>query len=167
MKVAFSEIKSQTNAHFDSLKKRTLKCLNVEIRLVICSGVGGRGASAPQKFWFVKNLGKIYENVCKIPEILGKQPENMEKRRPTLFDFEQRAPRVGKITWRPFLWRSSQNWSVWKEIFTQRVARKVFGQVWGNSGKNLSKPQKFTCSYTYGWLPLPIKISGYAPCSDT
>jgi len=50
MKVAFSEIKSQTNAHFDSLKKRTLKCLNVEIRLVICSGVGGRGASAPQKF---------------------------------------------------------------------------------------------------------------------
>jgi len=29
------------------------------------------------------------------------------------------------------------------------VAQKFFGQVWGNSGKNPSQPQKLTCSYTY------------------
>jgi len=29
------------------------------------------------------------------------------------------------------------------------VAQKFFGQFWGNSGKNLSHPQKFACSYTY------------------
>jgi len=28
-------------------------------------------------------------------------------------------------------------------------AQKLFGQVWGNSGKNPSHPQTFACSYTY------------------
>jgi len=27
--------------------------------------------------------------------------------------------------------------------------KKLFGQVWGNSGKNPSRSQKFACSYTY------------------
>jgi len=38
---------------------------------------------------------------------------------------------------------------VLEEMLTQRVAQKLFGRVWGNSGKNLSHPQKFACSYTY------------------
>jgi len=32
------------------------------------SGVEGVGAGAPQKFWFVGNLGKIPKNLGKIPE---------------------------------------------------------------------------------------------------
>jgi len=35
-------------------------------------------------------------------------------------------------------------------MFTQKVAQKFFGQVWGNSDKNPSHPQKFACSNTYG-----------------
>jgi len=31
----------------------------------------------------------------------------------------------------------------------QKLHKKLFGQVWGNSGKNPSHPQKFACSYTY------------------
>jgi len=31
---------------------------------------------------------------------------------------------------------------------------KIFlGQVWENSGKNPSHPQKFACSYTYVYIP--------------
>jgi len=30
-----------------------------------------------------------------------------------------------------------------------KIAQKLFRQVWGNSGKNLSQPQKSACSYTY------------------
>jgi len=55
-----------------------------------------------------------------------------------LFDFEKFAPNVGRITRRPFF--------VWKEILTQRVARKLFGQVWGNSGKNISHPRNLPAS---------------------
>ena len=32
-------------------------------------------------------------------------------------------------------------------------AQKVFGQVWGKSGKIPSHPQKFVCSYTYIFVP--------------
>ena len=28
-------------------------------------------------------------------------------------------------------------------------AQKLFGQVWGNSGKNTSHPSKFACPYTF------------------
>jgi len=38
-------------------------------------------------------------------------------------------------------------------VFTRKdshkVAQQFFVQVWGNSGKNPSHPQKFACSYTY------------------
>ena len=30
-----------------------------------------------------------------------------------------------------------------------KVAQKLFGQVWGNSGKNPSHPPKFACYYNY------------------
>jgi len=35
------------------------------------------------------------------------------------------------------------------KIFTRKVAQKCFGQLWGDSGKNSSNPQKFACSYIY------------------
>jgi len=39
-------------------------------------------------------------------------------------------------------------------IFVEKVCRKnlhktLFGEVWGNSGKNPSQPQKCACSQTY------------------
>jgi len=57
----------------------------------------------PQKYWFVKNPGKISknlgkipenpgkipENPGKIPENLGKVPENPAKWHPALFDFKK------------------------------------------------------------------------------
>jgi len=123
-------------------------CSAVEVAMVSTS-VGGGGAGVqenPLKFWFVESPGKIYENVCKIPENLAKLSENMArigtqccliliKLRPT-WD-------MGRITnVKNFFWRSSQTWCVWEEILRQRVAWKLFGQVWGNSGKNLSHPKK-------------------------
>jgi len=47
-----------------------------------------------------------------------------------------------KITRRPFF-------GLHEKIFAQKVAKKFFGQVWGNSGNNPSHPQKCACSYTY------------------
>jgi len=37
-------------------------------------------------------------------------------------------------------------------------AQKLFGQVWGNSGKNPSHPQKFACSYTYDKTTIRTKV---------
>jgi len=59
---------------------------------------------------------------------------------PTWFDLKKMTPNVCKITWRLF-WRSF--------FWRSKVAQKFFGQVWGNSGKNPSHPQKFACTYTY------------------
>ena len=35
------------------------------------------------------------------------------------------------------------------QTFSWRSSKKLFRQVWRNSGKNPSHPQKFACSYTY------------------
>jgi len=50
------------------------------------SGVGGGEKAHPQKFWFVENLGKIYEKFAKYLKIRMKM-----------------APNVGRTTWRLFL----------------------------------------------------------------
>jgi len=34
-------------------------------------------------------------------------------------------------------------------MFAQKMAQKLFVQVWGNSGKNPSHLQKCACSYIY------------------
>jgi len=36
-----------------------------------------------------------------------------------------------------------------EKIFIQKVAQKLFGKVWGNSGKNPSHPQICACSFIY------------------
>jgi len=38
------------------------------------------------------------------------------------------------------------------ESLWAKSTKKLFGQVWGNSGKNPSHLQKFACSYTYVFL---------------
>ena len=107
------------------------------------SGVGGgswcRGCRRTPKVFICQiceKLDKIYENVSKIPEILGKLPENT--------DTNSAQHCLILKNWHPhedlFL-RSSQKWSVWEEILTQRIVQTFFGQVWGNSGKHLSYPQ--------------------------
>ena len=45
------------------------------------------------------------------------------------------------VFWRSYKIRSSCN--------AQKMAQKNFGQVWGNSGKTSSHPQKCACSYIY------------------
>jgi len=46
------------------------------------------------------------------------------------------------------------------ENLWEKLPKKLFGQVWGNSGKNPSHSQKFACSYTYDEKtpqpPLPL-----------
>ena len=125
--------------------------------------VGVQGVKAhPQKFWFIENtdkipenpgkirenLSKIYEHVRKMPAILGKLHEIWIKWRPTLFDFEKLAPKVERITLRPFYLSHFGDHSKNDEILAERVARKLCGQVWGSPSKNLSHPPKVACSYT-------------------
>jgi len=73
------------------------------------SGVGDRGASALQKFWFGENprkipetpgkiqgnLGEFCENLRKNPENLGRTPRKFERKwRPMSFGLKTMAPNV-------------------------------------------------------------------------
>jgi len=40
---------------------------------------------------------------------------------------------------------------------------KIFGQVWGNLGKNPSHPQKFVCSCTYASRHIYLGITLFGP----
>ena len=77
------------------------------------SGAGGGGASAPQKFWFVENLGKIHQNPSKIPENMDKTLEN-----PGTNDVQRclisknGAQRFQKNTWRPSSNFSGKFWEI-------------------------------------------------------
>jgi len=116
-------------------------------------GGGSGGASAPQKFWCVKNLGKILENPGTIGRNLGKICENLckipdvrAKMAPNVVWFEKMAPNVGRITWRPILEVIPKTFFMRKYLYKKWP--KFFRQVWGNWGKNPSHPKKFSCSYT-------------------
>jgi len=101
------------------------------------------GASAPQKFCFIENLDKIPENLGKTSGNLGKMPENPDK---------NGAQHLQKNTIKTFFWRSHQK-QVFMLVVGENVwakgAQKLFGKVWGNSGKNPVHPQKFARSFTY------------------
>jgi len=43
------------------------------------------------------------------------------------------------------------------ENLSAKLAQTLFGQVWGNSGKNTSHPQTFPFSYNYGTKTLPAQ----------
>jgi len=94
-------------------------------------GVGVQGFQAhPKKFWFAENLGKSPEN----PDKNGVQ---------RCLTSKNGAQGLHKKTWRPF-WRLHQ-----KEVFMifvgetlqAKVAQKLYGHVWGNSGKILRIPR--------------------------
>jgi len=39
---------------------------------------------------------------------------------------------------------------LWEKIYRRNSHKKLFGQVWENSGKNPSHPKNFACSCTCG-----------------
>jgi len=88
-------------------------------------------------------LGKTSENLGKIPESLDKKSAQLQKMAPAV---------CRKAQLRPFSWRSHQEqvfmFFVGENLW-EKGAHTLFGQVWGNSIKNPSHPQKFPCSYTY------------------
>jgi len=69
-----------------------------------------------------------------------------------LFIFHKMAPNVCRETREDLFWRSYQKnglHDLCGRKFVGKVAQKLLGQVWENSGKNPSHTQKFACSYTY------------------
>ena len=88
-----------------------------------------------QKFWFAENLGNIPDNPC----------ENGAQR---CLTSKNGAQGLQKNTWRPVLEAAPEKVVM---IFVEKVCRKklhktLFGEVWKNSGKNPSQPQKCSCS---------------------
>ena len=76
------------------------------------------------------------------------------------------GPSVCRITWSSFCERSSQKRcspSGWEEIFAQKVARKIFGQIWGNSSKKPFAPLKIYLllhALWWGWFqPIAVIIT--------
>ena len=119
------------------------------------SGGGGGGAGVqahPQKIWFVKNLGKILENLCKFCERLGKIHENRNKISKNLGKLSENTGKNGAQ--HCLIPKMAPNVAFFEVIpddlcGRKYSAQKLFRQVWGNLGKNLSHPQTFGCSYTY------------------
>ena len=69
-----------------------------------------------------------------------------------LFDIKQWHPSFTEKHMKTFFWRSHQKrslWSLWEKIWGQKLPKKFFGQVWGNSGKNPSHSQN---------LPAPTPV---------
>jgi len=78
-----------------------------------------------------------------------------QKWRSTLFDFKKWRPTFAeKHNLRPILEVTPKTHlhDLCGRKLWAKGAQKLFGKVWGNSGKNLSHPKKFACSYTYELL---------------
>jgi len=95
----------------------------------------------------VENPGKIPENVGNIRENLGKIPENLKKSlniyAKSLKFRAKMAPNVcRKISEDHIFGGHTKNWLA-------KVARKLYGQVFENLGKNPLHPQTYACTYTY------------------
>jgi len=91
----------------------------------------------PKSFDLVKipeNPGKLCKNLGKFLKTL---PKSLQKWRPTWFDLKKRRPTLAESHEDLFLEVISKMWT------------QVFGQLWGNTGKNPSHPQNLACSYTY------------------
>jgi len=132
-------------------------------------GVGVQEVQAPpQQFRFVKNpgkisqnlskilesLGKIPENTCEIPKCVDKIPENLGKKWcPTLFDIQKMAPNVCEKTNKSFFQSSHQKRSSVHDFcgkkFVSKSRTTTFRTSLGKSGQKSYAPQNFACSCTY------------------
>ena len=117
-----------------------------------------RGA---QKLWFVENPWKSSQSMKMFAKYLKFWANYLKiriKMAPNVVWFWKIAP--CHRTWGES--REDLTMEVIPKIIcvggnTQRVACKLFGQVWGNSGKNLSHSRKFACSCNCASLP-PAKL---------
>ena len=75
---------------------------------------------------------------------------------------QKMAPKVCRKTHEDLFWRSHQKkvfkWSLWEKLCRQKLHKKFFGQLWGNSGKDPSPPQNFACCYTNDEKAPPIPL---------
>jgi len=96
--------------------------------------VGVQGLQAhPQKFWFVENLAKSPEN----PGENGAQ---------LCLTTKNGTQGLHKNPWRPFFGgytKKRPSRPLWEKSCRQKLLRKLFGQVWGNSGKIFRTPKIF------------------------
>ena len=116
--------------------------------------------------WGCKCTPKSFADLLKI---WAKSLKILVKWRPMLFAIKIWHRRFTEKHMKTFFWSSHQkwfSWSLWEKICGQKFPKKLFWQVWGNSGKNPSHFQKFAYSYTYDEkapsLPLPpfCKVGG-------
>jgi len=71
---------------------------------------------------------------------------------PNVVWFQKWHSRFAEKHMKTCVWRSHEKmvfWSFWEKICKQKLHKKLFGPVWGNSGKNISHSKKFVCSYIY------------------
>jgi len=95
---------------------------------------------------------KSVKTFAKPLKIWSNSLKTRAKYRQTCFDLQNMALNVCKIKRRPvYSFGGHSEKGLHEKIFARKVAKNFFGQVWGNSGKNPSHPQKFSCSYTYGY----------------
>jgi len=101
-----------------------------------CRRQSCKGCTNPHKFWFGENPGKIPYKPSKYRGNLGKISEYLQnswKSEQTPESMSENGVNGVQNNMKSFFWRS---------LFMEY-------QVWNNSGKNLSHPQKVACSYTY------------------
>jgi len=104
-----------------------------------------RWCKRTQKSWFAKNLGRILENLSKIPENPGK---NGTQR---CFDFKKWCSPLAEKHMKSLFegqTKKRSSWSLWEKICRRSRTKTFQAKIWGNSGKNPSNPQKFACSCT-------------------
>jgi len=63
------------------------------------------------------------------------------------------APSVCRITLGDLFLEVRYSWTLWEKNCGQKLQQILFGQVWGNSGKNPSHTPKFASSYTCAGVP--------------
>ena len=133
--------------------RKTIECMLKALWAVVQeAGVQGCKHS-PQKFWFVENPGNIPENMRKIWRKSWKSGQNSwkiwTKMAPNVVLLQKIAPNICRKTHEHHCFGGRTTKGLHDLRGRRKIAQKLFGQVWGNSGKNPLYPQTFACSYTY------------------
>jgi len=134
----FSGGPNSCNKFVSSQSWYTMKLRVILLWKEVVLEVGVKGCKCtPENFDFLK----VWAKALKIRVSMA----------PSVVWLQRMAPKVSKKTWRPFFGGHTKKrswWSLWEKICRQNCTKKLFCQVWGNSGKNPPHSQKFTCSYT-------------------